>query len=256
MTPELALVLGNILFFPATLRRKLIVPLVKVYEVAKNTFEFSFAKPAGVRFIAGQYMEWMLPHPRPDSRGVRRYFTIASAPAEETLRIAVRFGETMSSYKQALKQMQLGDTVIASQLAGDFTLPEDTTKKLAFVAGGIGITPFMSHLSDMQLGGNKFETVLFYGNNTEAEIAYRDQLQAFSHTLPLKTVHVIAKEVVPAYEHGYLNKEMIEKYAPDYQERFWYVSGPPGMVNAYKKLLQEMKVPHRQIVCDFFPGLA
>lgn len=255
MTPELALILGNVIFYPATLKRKLVLTLERVHEMARHTYEFTFLKPIGLRYQAGQYLEWMLPHTA-DNRGERRYFTIASAPSDAKVKIAIRFGEKVSSYKTALRALAPGGKIIASQLAGDFLLPGDNNKKIAFIAGGIGITPFMSQLGEMHYSGKRYNTVLFYANNTEAEIAYKDQLQALSKTLPLKVVHVVAKERVAGCELGFLTAGVLLKHTPDYKERYWYISGPPGMVNAYKKMLREMKVPRKQIICDFFPGLA
>lgn len=257
MTPELALVLGNLAFYPTTLKRKLIVPLNAVREVAKDTFEFAFAKPAGLRFKAGQYLEWMLPHVGADSRGIRRYFTIASAPEDSELKFTVRFAPQMSSYKQFLRTLQPGATIVASQLAGDFVLPEGEGGKVAMVAGGIGITPFMSQISHLeQMAGVKPETVLFYCNNTASEIAYKDRLEAVATVLPLSVVHVLAKESMPGCEQGYLTKEIIRRRTPDFIERTWYISGPPGMVNAYTTLLVTLGVPKAKIHRDFFPGLA
>lgn len=255
MTPELAVVLGNLAFYPFTLRRKLYLKLQAIREVAKNTYEFVFIKPVGINFKAGQYLEWMLPHAGADSRGVRRYFTIASSPLENNLRIGVRFGEKVSSYKTALLAMKPGETIIASQLSGDFTLPADTHKKIACVAGGIGITPFISHISQMELSKMCNNTVLFYCNNTLAEVAYRDRLQASQLIVPLKVINILANEDITGCETGFLTAELIKKHAPDYLERRWYLSGPPGMVDAYAKLLRELGVPRREIKKDFFPGL-
>lgn len=256
MTPELALIVGNVAFYATTLKQKLILPLAHVRTVAKDTYEFAFQKPLTLRFRAGQYLEWMLPHKDADNRGIRRYFTIASAPADPLLRVTVRIGEGCSSYKRALQKLKTGDTIIASQLAGDFVLPVDASK-VAMVAGGIGITPFLSQTDHMQVGNvQKHDSVLFYCNNTAAEIAYQDRLQAATAAMPFKLVHVLAKENVPPYEHGFLTAEIIKKHTPDYLERTWYISGPPGMVNAYTKLLRGMGVKRRSIKKDFFPGLA
>jgi ferredoxin-NADP reductase len=256
MTPELALVIGNAVFFASTMKRKLVLPLAHVRTVAKETYEFAFQKPLTLRFRAGQYLEWMLPHKDADNRGVRRYFTIASAPSDPLLRITVRIGEGCSSFKRALKELKTGDEVIASQLAGDFVLPADSSK-IAMVAGGIGITPFLSQVDHMQVGNvQKHDSVLFYCNNTAAEIAYHDRLQAATAAMPFKLIHVLAKEEIAPYEHGFLTADIIKKHAPDYLARTWYLSGPPGMVNAYTKLLRGMGVKRRSIKKDFFPGLA
>ena len=257
MTPELALMIGNLLFYPATLRQKLIVSLVAMREVAKDTMEFRFTKPVGLRFKAGQYLEWMLPHAGADDRGIRRYFTIASAPHDSELAFTVRFAPQVSSYKTALHAMKPGGMIVASQLAGDFTLPERVGEKVAFIAGGIGITPFISHISHLtQETAPTIDAVLFYCNNTVAEIAYRDRLQAATTTLPLRVVHILAKEEVSGLEHGFLTEDIIRRHTPDFLERTWYISGPPGMVNAYTKLLLAMDIPRRRIKRDFFPGLA
>lgn len=256
MTPELALVLGNIAFYPATLKQKLIMPFVSLREVAKNTWEFSFKKPAGVHFKAGQYLEWMLPHAGSDNRGIRRYFTIASAPQDEYLKIGVRTGENMSTYKMALKGMAVGDNIIASQLSGDFILPKEVSEKVAMVAGGIGITPFVSQILDMVARKEQRDTILYSCNNTLAESAYREEFKMAAGVIPLSVVEVLAKEEVAGHETGFLTPEIILRTCPDFLERTWYISGPPMMVSSYAGMLLGMKVPARQIKTDFFPGLA
>ena len=145
---------------------------------------------------------------------------------------------------------------MASQLGGDFVLPLDSTNKVAMVAGGIGITPFISHISQMELSKTSHNTVLFYCNNNLNEAAYRDRLQASQMMIPLKVVNILARETIAGCETGFLTADIIKKHAPDYLERSWYLSGPPGMVDAYAKLLRELGVPKREIKKDFFPGLA
>lgn len=256
MSPELALVIGNMVFWPSTLRQKLYLTLLKTNEIAKDTWEFVFKKPTSMTYLSGQYLEWMLPHSPSDTRGLRRYFTIASAPEETDLRLAVRFvGEKGSTYKKALSEITPGQIVIASQCSGDFLLPKDTTAKLGFIAGGIGITPFRSHLEHMRLSDRTHDTILFYCNNTASEIAYQEYFDQYPKE-SFEVVHALGKEEKEGYEHGYLNQEIIERRAPDYLEREWYLSGPPGMVNAYAKLLVDIGVERNQITKDFFPGLA
>lgn len=256
MSPELALIIGNLALYPFSLRRKLHLTLIEAKEVAKNTMEFVFTKPEGMRFRPGQYLEWMLPHKKPDNRGIRRYFTIASAPHEAVLRLAVRFSENGSTYKKALRDLTPGDRIIASQLAGDFLLPDNTDKKLSFVAGGIGITPFLSHFGHISREDTPRDVALFYCNKEHEEIAYREMLDTLATSEHCRIVHILEKEKKQGYEHGFLTKEMVVKYTPDYRERLWYLSGPPGMVYAYSTLLTKIGVPRHAVVRDFFAGLA
>jgi len=263
MTPELALVLGNAFAYTFRIRRKLFLKLQSKRLLATDTWEFVFSKPADFRFEAGQYVEWMLPHEQVDSRGPRRYFTIASSPTESVIRLALKVVPSehitmrSSTYKQALMRMDEGEEIIVSQLAGDFILPKDTCNPLGFIAGGIGVTPFGSHLSWMQQSGQVYDTHLYYCCNTLGELAYLDEFTKLGDSMPIITIPVIAKEEVqPPNEQGFVTIDMLARRTPDYKQRTWYISGPPGMVNAYSKLLREAGVQSRQIKTDFFPGLA
>lgn len=260
ITPELALLLGNLAFYPATLRRKLFLRLQEQRTLAQDTYEFIFSKPTGLRFLPGQYMEWELPHKAMDRRGQRRYFTIASAPSEETVHLAVKIlPEGGSSYKDALNNLQPKDQLIASQRAGNFLLPDTTERKIALIAGGIGVTPYRSFVQHMRLTDEVYDTVLYYCNNTKDDVAYRDLFEAAAAELPWKNVFVFAKDTATHANQaeGFVTAAMIRERTPDFFDRTWYLSGPPGMVHAYETMLQkELGLPARQIVKDFFPGLA
>lgn len=257
ITPELALVFANIVMIPTRLNHKLFLKLEEKRTIAQNTYEFIFKKPVGLSFLAGQYLEWMLPHQNADSRGIRRYFTIASSPTEPVVRLAFKTAEQGSSYKTALQDLDTGDTLVASQLSGDFILPKNTAQKLGFIAGGIGITPFRSHLEYMQDSGNNFDTVLFYANNEISDIAYQAELAKYTQSLQLTLIPVIAQgETDTSYESGYVTTEIIARRTPDYLERQWYVSGSPQMVDAVTEALFALGVKRNQVKRDFFPGVA
>lgn len=257
MTPELALVLGNLAVCPFRLRRKLFLRLKERQQIADGIYEYIFEKPPGLHFEAGQYLEWMLPHRQSDSRGERRYFTIASAPTEDSVRLAVKIVSGGSSYKQQLMQLDIGETIIASQLAGDFLLPKVAGAKIGMIAGGIGITPFRSHIRSMIDTGKTHDTVLFYCANTMSEVAYQPEFAAARASMGLSVIPVIAKEEAgETHETGYFSSEILERRTPDFRERIWYISGPPPMVNACKAALTKLGIPKNQIHTDFFPGLA
>lgn len=255
ITPEFALVAANVLMLPWRLRQKLFLQLEARYKVAKDTYEFVFKKPYGFVFEAGQYLEWMLPHMPADSKGVRRYFTIASSPTEPSVAVAMKILEKTSSYKSALSGLDVNQTIIASQLAGDFVLPKKADTKLGFIAGGIGVTPFRSHVKYMMDSDKQHDTVLYYCVNTKDELAYQELWQDASGKFAFNFVPVVSKEQVAApFESGYVTADMIKRRTPDYNERTWYISGPPGMVDAYKTLLRVSGVPRKNIKTDFFPG--
>ncbi|MFZ2049053.1 MAG: RnfABCDGE type electron transport complex subunit D [Minisyncoccia bacterium] len=256
-SPELALVVGNIFSYTVSPKEKLILKLVQIKVVAKDTYDFIFSSNRKFSFRPGQYMEWTFAHNNPDNRGNRRYFTIASSPTEDTIRIGLKFYPEMSSYKNNLLNLKAGDVIVASQRAGDFTLPKNKNKKLAFIAGGIGITPFRSMLKSLVDTNEKRDIVSFYSNKTIEDIAYINIFDEAYEKLGIQTVYTLSDAGVPPTwtgERGFITAEMIKKYAPDYMERYFYISGPHMMVTTFEKVLKDMGVKSRHIKTDFFPG--
>lgn len=258
-TPELALVFGNIFSYIVSPKKRLLLKLKGKKEIAKDTYDFSFTSHSEeLSFHPGQYLEWTLAHPKPDSRGNRRYFTIASTPVEEELSIGVKFYSKPSSFKNAMMNMKTGDTIVAAQLAGDFTLPHNKEKKLCFIAGGIGITPFRSMIAHMLERKQKRNVVMFYSCKTIEEIAYVDTLEKARNELGINTIYALSDlNSIPADwmgARGSINGEMIMGVVPDYKERMYYISGPHSMVTAFEKTLSEMGIHRSHIKTDFFPG--
>ena len=104
-TPELALVAGNLFSYLISPKIKLFPVLKEKLKIANDTADFVFSINSKFTYQPGQYMEWTLPHDHSDSRGNRRYFTLASSPTEPDLRIGVKFYEKGSSFKEALIDM-------------------------------------------------------------------------------------------------------------------------------------------------------
>ncbi len=252
MSPELALVLGNLAAYPFSLRRKYRLRLIGKQLLTPTVVEYQFRRPARLRFQAGQYLEWMLPHKKPDKRGLRRYFTIASGEDEYVIRLALKQPAKPSSFKAALAALPVDGSLIVSQRAGDFVLPKDPLVPIAFVAGGIGVTPFRSHATTLSGRGETRDIVTLYAAQNLAELAYRSELAAVGRVVPI----VFEGDAGPGGESGYLSEDIIRRRVPDYRDRVWYVSGPPGMVTSTVTILRQLGVPKKSIHEDFFPGLA
>ncbi len=257
-TPELALTLGNLYSYFVSYKEKLILILKEKIQLAPDIYDFVFEPVKNFAFIPGQYMEWTLGHEHSDTRGNRRYFTLAAAPSEVNLRLGVRFNQPPSSYKTALLNLAPGQTIIAGGRAGDFILPKNLNRKLAFIAGGIGITPFRSMIKYLTDTRQNRDIVLFYSNKHWEEIVYQDVFVDAATMINLKTIYTLTdKSQIPAGwygEVGRIDAAMIKREVPDWKERLFYLSGPQGLVDGFKKTLSEMGLPRKQIKIDFFPG--
>ncbi|MBI4029405.1 MAG: oxidoreductase [Candidatus Blackburnbacteria bacterium] len=259
-TPEIALVFGNVFSYLVSPKQKLILTLEEKKKIGNTVWDFVFKAPKSLEYQPGQYMEWTLAHSRTDSRGSRRYFTLSSSPTEETIRVGVKFDPQGSSFKKALYSLKLGDTIVASQLAGEFTLPKDVTKKLVFVAGGIGITPFRAMLKYLLDKKEKRSIIVFYSEKAADDFVYKDVLDRTRKELGVEVIYTITdKENVPANwkgKVGRIDAKMIKDEAPDFNRWQFYLSGPHSMAEGTRQTLLEMDIPKGQIKVDFFPGYA
>ncbi len=258
VTPELALLAGNLFAFAAGPRGRYKLFLMRIESTAAGCYDFVFAPDRKPPFRAGQYLDWTLEVPSPDSRGNRRSFTIASAPTEPNVRLGVKFYERPSAFKQALLKMQPGDVIFASQLAGDFTLPVDCGEKLAFIAGGIGITPFRSMVQQLVNCRERRPVIILYAANRADELAYVGLFDEAADKIGLKTVYTVAEGEVPdhAAVSGFIDEDLIRREIPDFLERTFYLSGPRAMVIRFRCALAELGVARSRVKVDFFPGFA
>ena len=151
----------------------------------------------------------------------------------------------MSSFKRALAALRPGGTISVAQLAGDFVLPRSKKKKLAFIAGGIGVTPFRSMVGEMLTTGSARDAVLLYANKDLEDVAYRDFFDHATSAIGLKTVYTNSIDAV-----------MITQEIPDYRERMFFISGPRGMVVSFTQALKSLGVSSSHIKTDYFPGFA
>jgi ferredoxin-NADP reductase/Na+-translocating ferredoxin:NAD+ oxidoreductase RnfD subunit len=259
-TPEAAILIGNLFSYAVSPKSRLVLRLKEKIQIAPDMFDFIFVPNRRLAFAPGQYMEWTLGHHDPDSRGNRRYFTLASSPTEDALRVGVKFYPESSSFKQSMLEMERRREIVASQLAGDFTLPDDPRQKIAMIAGGIGITPFRSMIKFLLDTRQRRPITVFYVNRYANEIVYRDVLDRAAVELGIKTVYTLTDASgAPAKWWGRLGRvtpQMIKAEAPDYLERVFYISGPDAMVEDTRRMLRKMHVPTDHIKTDYFSGLA
>jgi ferredoxin-NADP reductase len=203
-------------------------------------------------------MEWTLPHQGTDSRGNRRFFTLASSPTEEEIRIGVKFYERSSSYKQALLEMRQETPIVADQVSGDFTLPKDPKQKVVFIAGGIGVTPYRSMIKYLLDTKETRSITLLYSAKTPKDFVYKGIFEQARSDLSIKTIYFISdKKTAIIHEHvraGRITAEAIKQEVPDYKERLFYISGTQSMVRAMQRTLTDLGISSHQIKVDYFSG--
>jgi predicted ferric reductase len=205
---------------------------------------------APISFKAGQFcflrLDGMKLH-------ARHPFTIASAPNENELRFTIK---DSGRFTAQARQLSPGTKINIDGPFGRFkAIPN---KKLVFIAGGVGITPFMSMILDninKEEKGQAQNITLIYGSKTESDIIFKDKFDSINSNW-FKKIYVLSNaDSIPLgnFEKGFVNTDLLKKYVNDDSETIYYICGPEIMKNNVKKALSDLNVPNKRIkVEDFF----
>jgi len=220
--------------------------LVDKRSETEDVTSFIFRSEAPLKWQAGQFLHYSLPHADPDDRGVTRYFTIASAPFEGQVMLTTRFApERGSSFKRALRQLPLGAAVDVGEPDGDFIVGDPGHEHI-FIAGGIGVTPFRAILLDLDHRELPINATLLYANRNP-DFVYKAEMDRLAGRHPRLVVrYLVSPERV--------TQSSIRGVSAGLAKPIFYVSGPEPFVDALGTMLTGLGVPDGQVKSDFFPG--
>ena len=216
-----------------------------------NVKSFRLELPAEPDFKAGQFLELALA----GGEELKKYLSISSSPTEKCyLEFTKKL--TQSDFSRALDNLKAGDRVTIRYPFGNFIL-DGSFPRIAFLSGGIGITPIRSickYAVDKNLGTN---IILVYSNRSVRDIVFKDDFDAMQKSYPfLKVAHVLC-ETEPGFKCtvGLINSGVIRNEVPDYLQRKFYLCGPPQMVEAMHKILvEDLQLGEERIVRENFQG--
>jgi ferredoxin-NADP reductase len=181
-------------------------------------------------------------------------FSISSSPTEKD---HIEFTKKLTGHEfsNALDGFKVGGWAEIDGPYGSFTF-EGEYGKLCMLSGGVGITPLRSickYCTDLKLD---VSIVLIYGNRTEKNIIFREDLEQMQRQNKNQRVVFTLDEPGSGWsgETGVINAGIIKRNAPDYTERDFYTCGPPAMVQAMTNLLKSLTVPEKQIRTENFAG--
>lgn len=234
------------------------VKLLDRQEIAEETMAFTFEKPKGFIFKAGQWGDFTLLNPKEtDGEGNTRGFSLVSAPSVDKIVVATRMRNT--AFKRILKELPLGSTLKFEAPGGSFTLHNNKEIPAVFLTGGIGITPVKSIVTQATKDKLPHQIYLFYSNNRPEDAAFLDELAALEienknyKFIPTMTAMEKSKQPWNG-EIGYINREMLQKYIKDLIKPIYYISGPAAMVATMRKMLNEANINDDNIRTEEFSG--
>ena len=227
-------------------------------EIAAGTRAFRLAKPSGFAFAPGQAVTLVLIQPPPEENSRQRIFSLVSAPFEAELVVATRMREG-SAFKRALKELSGGAALRLRGPRGSLTLSEDAVRPAVFVAGGIGITPFMSMLRQAAHEGSRRQFRLLYSSRRPEDAAFLDELQGLDRGLPGFQLHATMTDMASSGrawrgDTRSLDADLIAGACRGLSAPLYFVVGPPGFVTAAKGALDLLLVSADDVRTELFHG--
>jgi len=157
-------------------------------------------------FIGGQYLTIRIPGFEPVEG---KSYSISSRAQEPMVRLTIK---EMGSFSRAILAHRIGDTLTTSAPYGFFYPEQDETTDLAFIAGGIGITPCLSIIETLLYAHSSRKISLLYSNRTMHDIIFKNELDALQQLFPsLDITYFVTREEVsePHFVHGRMTASSI-----------------------------------------------
>jgi glycine betaine catabolism B len=220
-----------------------------------DTTSYLFTRPPEYTFRAGQWYTITLSTP---GGPIDHHFSHADSPTESFLELTTRL--TGSEFKNTLDALPLGAEVEIQGPYGAFLFGYDTPK-IAFLTGGIGITPVRSmfkYLFDTGGEGRRADQrlVVFYGSMTEDGIVYKNEFDEFERAIAnMRVVHVITNPT-PSWNgySGFITADTVRAELPNPSDWTYYIVGPPPMITAMRKVMEQLEIPKSQTIIESFEG--
>lgn len=191
---------------------------------------------------------------------VTRAYSISSSPKDSlkgqyVLTIKLVEGGLMSRY--IFDNWEVGTKVEVSAPAGNFEYqPLRDAKNVICLAGGSGITPFISMANAICDGDEDFNMILLYGSRNSDCILFKDELEELEKKCDkIKVVHVLSEakgRVKKGTEKGFITAELIKKYAPENETYSVFLCGPQQMYEFVDKELEKLELPKKYIRHEMF----
>jgi len=226
-------------------------------EVAKDTLKVDFdLQGEEVTFRPGEFFNIdLIDPPYDDEKGPHRHFSIVNSPNEKGI-ITMVTRERDTAFKRSLMDMELGSEVEIGKIAGeDFTLPDDTRRPLVFIAGGIGIAPFISMLRYVMEEGLAYDITLLYSNREKESSAFLDEIEErAAGNVNLELVLIMTDDPSWEGETRRIDAELIADYLENPPSRAYMIAGPPGMNKEISAELEKLGVEKKYIKASNFAG--
>lgn len=218
------------------------VKIKSIDHVTHDVLQIVLEKPEEVNFVPGQATEIFIDKEGWQNEG--RPFTFTCLPSDNYLEFTIKTYPERKGVTNELLGLKAGDTLIVNDIFGAIAYKGEGT----FIAGGAGVTPFISIFRDLKSKNAMGKNRLLFANKTEADIILRDE---FQEMLGESFVNILSMEKSDKYANGQISEEFIKKNAASL-DSYFYLCGPPPMMDAIIKQLKRLGISEDKIVMEEF----
>ncbi len=215
-----------------------IVKIQDIENLTHDTLRLKTEKPEGFGFRPGQATEIAIN--KDEYRNEKQPFSITSTPADDHLEFIIKVYPEHEGTTDKMQELKPGDELILEGVFGNIAYRGEGV----FIAGGSGVTPFVSILRDLHKNGRVATNRLIFGNKTFGDIILGEELDLM---LGERLTHVLSAEQVEKIPHGRINKDFLRSHVNG-NKTFYYLCGPPAMMESVEDDLRGLGVEEAQIV--------
>jgi len=217
-----------------------IVKILSIDQVTHDVKRFRVEKPAGYSFIPGQATDVSVN--TPEFRNKKRPFTYTCLTRDPYLEFTIKIYTSRNGVTNELGKLKPGGELIIRDVWGAISYKG----KGVFIAGGAGITPFISIFRDLHTRNEISGNTLIFANKTKADIILEDEL---SDMLGNSFINILSDEKNDNYFHGMISRDFLKLHTGDMNRKF-YVCGPPPMMDAVLKHLADLGIGEKSITLE------
>jgi len=219
---------------------KHVVKVLKTNFVTHNVKHFVVEKPKGYTFISGQATDVSIN--KPDWQNELRPFTFTSLNDWENLEFTIKIYTDHNGVTHQLLNVNAGDELLLHEVFGAINYQNPGL----FIAGGAGVTPFISILRQEHAQNQNTGNTLLFANHTEADIILHEELKLM---LGNRLINIISHPTTPGAKPQIIDKELLSKYVNN-ENYNYYICGPDKFTEQMISDLKELGVKEEQIVYE------
>jgi ferredoxin-NADP reductase len=222
---------------------KHIIKVKSVKNVTHDVLQIVTTKPENYDYSPGQATEISIN--KTGWKDKKNPFTFTSLPENDYLEFTIKTYPSHNGVTNELLKLKKDDELIVHEVFGYITYKGEGI----FIAGGAGVTPFISIFRDLESKNKIGNNTLIFANKTKADIILESE---FKKILGINFINILSDEKVDGYENGQITKDFIRTNSDTSSDKLFYLCGPPPMMEAIEEQLIDLNVSKKSIVKEKF----